>query len=502
MNFKGESISIYNHLVEVFYNFFLTVTIKCKKTNVQLLVFIFLTFFFYSYFNYYIICYFMTFKNYLLVENIYLFFIIVIMLLISRDKKVFSFIYFIFIVLSTFICLNILVFIFLNSFFFYTTILNISVYNGFFIINYFVLLSKIFIIIFFCLLLLLYYKLNSRLTLDYILVLFFSLFGLLLLISSNDYLIFYLSLEVVSFSLYILIGLENKNIYSIEASLKYFILNALSSGFFLLGLLLFYYQVGSLQFDILEENFLILSYYVILIKGYAFYLNKLFLSHGFILLILFFKLGLVPLHFWLPDVYEGSSFFTMIFMVIVIKSGYFFSFLRLFFLIPNYYELRFKYLVLMFSFLSIVLGSLIALRQKRLKRLLAYTSITNMGYIVLMLNFDTYFSITYFIIYIFINFIFFFIILHLHKKKKLIYLVDLKGVVSIPLIYHLVFLIFIFASIPPSPLFFFKSCLFLTLYESNNFIFIFAIIISSLISIFYYLRLIQLLLSGLNQKRW
>jgi cytochrome c oxidase subunit 3 len=454
--------------------------------------------FLYSFSVFFIIfnlCFF-TFNSFIFYEIWVLFFLLVILLLISTRRNTLSFFYKVsFIIYTQFILLNELYFLYIDySFFFdFLNFLNRSsfFYNEFFITSYFLLNIK-FILFFIIIFLINFYVFfTKKVNVDYLLILLFLSLGLFLLISSNNYLAFYVSLELISFSLYILIGIENKNIYSIEASLKYFVLNSLASGITLFAIFFFFYNLGSLDFNNIEHYFFYhQNFSKMEIFGYICFFNKVFVAQFLIFIVLCFKLGLAPLHFWALDVYEGSSLLTMIFMLTVVKFCYFFMFIRLFVFVPSLLQKEFSFFIYLFAFFSLIVGSFLALRQKRLKRLLVYSSITNMGYVFLLINTNLYFSVVYFIIYILSSLFFFCILYYFKQYYRLIYITDLKYLKNN---FLFIFFFFIFSAIPPSPLFFLKSILIMSLYGNNDFLKIFLIIFSSLISLFYYLRLIVLL---------
>lgn len=454
--------------------------------------------------------------QYFIIENFIYFFVILFLLFFASKNNTLSF----------FVKLILVVYLFFVSFFYFIkfynsykyslnllNLSNIYFYNGYFITNNFIFFCKVFIFFLFLILLFSYFYHAVVCNLDYITILFFLVFGITFLVGVYDFMAFYLCLEIISFSAYILIGFENKNLFSIEASLKYFLVNAISSIFFLFGLFILYYNFGSLGFDGLILNLCnlsskgdIVSFSVA--ESLKFNDYFIFLGYFFIFAVLFFKIGLAPFHFWVPDIYEGSSFFTMLILLLLVKSGYFFVFLRLLsdiFLFEGYFLLDisglFRYSLAIAAFLSIVIGSLSVLQQKRLKRLFAFTSVTNMGYICLMALYDFKGAIFFFCSYMVINLVFFIKLFPLISKFNLVYLTDLKRVRRDS--YFLIFFFILFSGLPPSPLFFFKSLLFLNLYESNflnlafnlsncvNFFGIIIIVLTSLVSLFYYLRLIH-----------
>lgn len=183
--------------------------------------------------------------------------------------------------------------------------------------------------------------------------------GASIIIISDHLLVIYLGLELQTFSLFILISSNKKSIKGAEAGLKYFILGALSSGLYLLGLVLFFINGVSLN-----------------LKDLIFMLNDslVFIGCIFILISLSFKLTLAPFHFWIADIYEGSSWDVIMLIAIISKISVIVVFLQL---IVN------TSLIIFCCLLSVILGTIGAINQTKLKRLLAYSAISNVGFIIL-----------------------------------------------------------------------------------------------------------------------
>ena len=153
----------------------------------------------------------------------------------------------------------------------------------------------------------------------YILLILISSF---FLISSNDLLIIFISIELISLSSYILIGFNRNSFISIEGSLKYFILGGISTVFFALGIGFIYLVFGTTDLILIKQLILLCS-----IKTYTIF-NFFFLGTLFICTSFFFKLGLVPFHFWLIDAYEGGNILTTFFLIIIPKFSIFYTFFK------------------------------------------------------------------------------------------------------------------------------------------------------------------------------
>ena len=213
---------------------------------------------------------------------------------------------------------------------------------------------------------------------EYLLLILSAVLGLMLLISSYDLISLYLCIELQSLCLYALAASKKDSSLSTEAGLKYFILGSFSSGLLLFGISLIYGCTGSTSFG---SIFLLLasadnSSVTVLIEVLS---KALF----FISLAFFFKIAAAPLHMWSPDVYEGSPMSSTVFFAVIPKLALFSVFLRFFTVMgPNFSNFLLSLLVF-FSLFSAVVGSFGALKQKKLKRLLAYSSVSHVGYLLL-----------------------------------------------------------------------------------------------------------------------
>jgi len=208
---------------------------------------------------------------------------------------------------------------------------------------------------------------------EYYLLLMLATFGSAVMVISAHFISFFVSLEILTVSLYALIGYYREYRPAIEAGLKYMVLAAMSSSFLLFGIALVYAVSGTLSFTGLATMPLTIGAdnSIILISGV-----------GMMMVGIGFKLAVVPFHMWAPDVYEGASSPVTAFIATVSKGSVLALLLRLFMLADLY---RYEKLMLAFtiiSVLSMLIGNLLALRQKNVKRILAYSSIANFGYLL------------------------------------------------------------------------------------------------------------------------
>lgn len=235
-----------------------------------------------------------------------------------------------------------------------------------------------------------------------------STLGAVNLIFSNHMSSLFISIELLTLPVFGLIAYSNMQKYSLEAALKYIILSGVSSSFLLLGIAWIYAISGNLSFLSLDYIFDITREQ-----------EKLVILFGTIMILssLFFKLSIVPFHLWTPDIYQGSSAAVLSFFSTVSKTAIFFILLRLFLHISNFDNGVLYYIVSLMIFLSVIFGNILALLQNDMKRFFGYSSISQLGYLlILLLAFhDSYIfsleaSIVYVCSYLFSNIAYFGII--------------------------------------------------------------------------------------------
>lgn len=345
-----------------------------------------------------------------------------------------------------------------------------------------------------------YQKINSF---EYIILILFAIFGLVLLCSSNDLITSYLAIELQSLSFYLLATFKKNSIFSTESGLKYFILGALSSSLFLFGSSLVYGTIGTTNFEDYKDLFFY-SYNEIKFFESTYYLNLLQLGFLFITLSLFFKLALAPFHVWSPDVYEGSLTSSTIFFAIIPKLSLFCLLVRIF--QNNFCDfiIYWRYYFVIIALLSIIIGSFAGLEQRKIKSLIAYSSISHMGYALLAYSSGTIEGIQalfcYLIIYMLSGICLWTIFLMIkfknnfnNKGNK-----DLSDFILLNKTNTLVSIIFStvilsLAGFPPLIGFYVKLNIFLTVIESSIYFAAIIGIICSVISTFYYIRIIKVL---------
>jgi NADH-quinone oxidoreductase subunit N len=215
---------------------------------------------------------------------------------------------------------------------------------------------------------------------EYLALSLFATLGMLVMISANHFLTLYLGLEILSLSLYALVALNRANATATEAAMKYFVLGALASGFLLYGMSMLYGVTGSLEITEIVAR-----------AGELLYGNgaeagiRPLLVFGLVFIVagLAFKLGVVPFHMWIPDVYHGAPTSTTLFIASASKLAAFAIVIRLLVggLFPMFHD--WQPMLMLLSVLSMGLGNIAAVMQNNIKRMLAYSAISHMGFMLL-----------------------------------------------------------------------------------------------------------------------
>ncbi|WCT12782.1 NADH-quinone oxidoreductase subunit N [Mucilaginibacter jinjuensis] len=208
---------------------------------------------------------------------------------------------------------------------------------------------------------------------EYYAIMLFSLAGIVVMVSYSNLVMLFIGIEIMSVSLYILAGIRKRDIASNEASLKYFLMGAFSTGFLLFGITLLYGASGSFNLAAIRDYTLNNPRTI----DPMFYVGILMIIVG-----LCFKLGAAPFHFWTPDVYEGSPSLVTAFMSTVVKTAGIAAFLRLFSACFASIADFWMPVLLVITILTLFIGNITALYQHSFKRMLAYSSISHAGYLL------------------------------------------------------------------------------------------------------------------------
>ncbi len=322
---------------------------------------------------------------------------------------------------------------------------------------------------------------------EYPIIIMFSILGMFFMLSSNDLILFYLGLELQSLSLYVLASIDRDNIISSEAGIKYFVLSALSSGLLLYGCSLLYGFTGSTNFENISNSLTTQN------------IGAIF-AMVFILVGLAFKVSAVPFHMWTPDVYQGAPTSITNFFAVVPKAVGLAVIIRFMDLPFKNILQEWQIIIVFISIASMILGSVAAIGQKNIKRLLAYSSISHMGYALAGVATGTGYGYTSTIIYITIYVIMnigTFACLYLMKVdgKYTEKIDDLSGLSKQKPLLALSFLILFFslAGIPPLGGFFAKFFVFMSVIESELYALAIIGLLTTVISAFYYLKVIKVI---------
>ncbi len=208
---------------------------------------------------------------------------------------------------------------------------------------------------------------------EFFLLSLFALLGVFVLISANSLLTAFLGLELMSLSLYAMVAFDRESPNAAEAAMKYFVLGAIASGVLLYGMSIIYGVTGSLQVDGIAAS---------LEAGQAGYLSVL-LGLAFILVGVAFKLGAVPFHMWLPDVYEGAPTSVTLFVGTVPKLAGFAMAVRLLVEALAPVAADWQSMMIVLAILSLAVGNVVAIAQTNIKRMLAYSTIAHVGFILI-----------------------------------------------------------------------------------------------------------------------
>ena len=283
---------------------------------------------------------------------------------------------------------------------------------------------------------------------EYYVLLLFATVGMMLMASAADLIIIFLGLETFSLAIYVLAGFFRTQVKSNESSLKYFLLGAFSTGFLLYGIALIYGATGTTN-----------------LKGIYEFVRKidlltdplLLIGMGLLIVGFGFKVASVPFHMWTPDVYEGAPTSVTAFMSVGAKAAGFAAFLRVFLYSLSSLQTDWVWILWVLAVLTMTLGNIVAIAQKNIKRMLAYSSIAHAGYILVAMvaasELGTASVLYYLLAYAFMNLgAFGVVILYGRKGEENILIGDYSGMASKYPLLAAAMAIFMFslAGIPPT----------------------------------------------------
>ncbi len=331
---------------------------------------------------------------------------------------------------------------------------------------------------------------------EYPILILSSVLGMMIMISSNDLIVFYMGLELQSLALYVLATFNRDHIKSSEAGLKYFVLSALSSGLLLYGCSLIYGFTGSTNFNYIANQLNSSEY-------------ALTFGIVFILVGLAFKISAVPFHMWAPDVYEGSPTSVTLFFTMVPKIAALTVFIR--FLYVPFLNLidQWQMILIFLSIASMLFGAIAAIGQTNLKRLVAYSSIGHIGYALAGLatgsNDGIQSSVIYITIYIIMNLGLFSCLLMMKRNNQ--YYEDIEDLSGLsknhPLLsLSMLVILFSLAGIPPLAGFFAKFYIFKSVIEQSMFFLAIVGLLSTVVAAYYYLRIIKIMYFDKEKEKY
>lgn len=333
---------------------------------------------------------------------------------------------------------------------------------------------------------------------EYYVLIFGMILGMFLMVSASDFILIYLSMELLSLSSYVLAGFTKLRDRNSEASLKYLIYGAVSSGIMLFGISLLYGLTGTTNLYIINS----------LIQGPQ--INVLTLSFALVLIIvgMGFKISAAPFHFWTPDVYEGSPITITAFLSVASKAAGFallIRFIKTAFTsatMDNGYWMMnpvfdWKMILVIISVLTMTLGNFSALWQNNLKRMLAYSSIAHAGYLLLGLvvfsNQGIIAILIYFVFYILMNLGAFLVVMLIANKLGTEDIDDYDGLgytapfLGVSLAIFLVSL----TGLPPTAGFVGKLYIFSALIDAKMITVAVIAVLNSVVSLYYYIRVLK-----------
>lgn len=344
-------------------------------------------------------------------------------------------------------------------------------------------------------------KINQNEALTIVLLCFASL---LFLLNAGNLLSFYIIFEFQTLIFFILASVAVNSTYSAEAGIKYFISSIFVGSFFLFGCTLLYLTLGTLN---LHDIFLLLSV-PLDHSGYG-YFFLVYVGVLFVTFTLLFKIGCAPFHFWMPDVYDGSPLGTTIIFSILPKIGFIYFFIKWINCL-NLFAVNIQWILLFCGLFSVFLGTFFALSQKKLKKLIIYSSVAQVGFLVTGLSLNSLDGYTYtlffFVIYIitsiliWTHFVLFYsfqnkINTFFNGKDTTLFISSLSNFFTFNKVWAFSFVIIFFsiAGIPPLSGFLSKVLILFELVNSHHLLSAIFLILISSISVFYYIRFIKIM---------
>lgn len=336
-----------------------------------------------------------------------------------------------------------------------------------------------------------WFKKTQHLT-EFFILMLSALLGMNLLISSGNFLMFYLALELASIPVAAMANFDLQKKISSEAAMKMILSSAFSSGILLFGISLMYGATGTINFNelpaLLTGSPLQIMAFVFLFSAFA------------------FKLSIVPFHLWTADVYEGAPIAVTSFLSVISKGAIAFVLVSVLYKVFEPMQVVWYNMVMLLSIITMIVGNLFAVRQQNIKRFLAFSSIAQVGFILVGISGnspDAVASVVYFIlIYVFSNLAAFGVAAAISSQTGKEKIDEYKGLYQTnPLLcWVLAFSLFSLAGIPPTAGFFGKLFLLTAGAAKANYLFILIAALNMIISLYYYLRVIRSMFMDKNEQ--
>jgi len=368
---------------------------------------------------------------------------------------------------------------------------TVVAFYGFFVLDQFAVLAKVLICLgtAFGMVMSIHYMKDEQHLGEYYVLMLFAMLGMMLMASANNFIIMYLGMELMALCVYVLVGYQLDVLRSSEASLKYFILGALSSGMLLYGITFIYGVTGSFDFNTIG---------VALSGSEGHASSAVLLGLVFIIAGMAFKVSMAPFHMWTPDAYEGAPTPVTAFMSVGPKVAGFVIFVRV--LADAMPSLQHEYTMILtvLAVLTMAVGNLAAIAQRNIKRMLAYSTIGHVGFVMLGLiaaNTNGYAGImVYLTIYLFMNMGAFAIIILMRREGIQGELLDdFAGLSKVRPGYALAMglLLFSLAGIPFLGGFWAKYVVFIAAVEAGHLYLVLYALLFSAVGAFYYIRVVK-----------
>jgi NADH-quinone oxidoreductase subunit N len=326
---------------------------------------------------------------------------------------------------------------------------------------------------------------------EFFILLLSALLGMSFLLSSNNLLMFYLSLELATIPVAAMANFDLHKRISSEAAMKMILSSAFSSGILLFGISLVYGATGTISFEempaLIKTDALQIMAFVFLFAAFA------------------FKLSIVPFHLWTADVYEGSPVATTAFLSVISKGAFAFVFITALYKVFQPLHGVWYNLIIILAIITMLIGNLFALRQQNIKRFLAFSSIAQVGFILVGISGNSSAGITsvvYFIlIYIFSNLAAFGVVSVISSQAGRENINDYKGLYQTNpfLSWMMALALFSLAGVPPTAGFFGKLFLISAGAKEASYVFVIIVSLNLVISLYYYLKIVRAIFMDKNE---